>query len=61
MRRFLINIIYLQGFFDYPKATETFCIINNWVFHIGFNLMYVALVVKTWRYITKFYLTIPNL
>jgi len=54
MRRFLINIIYLQAFFDYPKATETLCIIHNWVFHIGFNLMYVALVVKTWRYITKF-------
>ncbi|XP_063425861.1 metabotropic glycine receptor-like [Mytilus trossulus] len=37
------------GFFAYPKALEFLCVIQIWVFHIGFNFMYGALVVKTWR------------
>ncbi|CAG2211761.1 GPR158 [Mytilus edulis] len=39
------------GFFAYPKALEFLCVIQIWVFHIGFNFMYGALVVKTWRHL----------
>ncbi|CAC5374769.1 GPR158 [Mytilus coruscus] len=38
-----------EGFFAYPKASRFLCISQIWVYHIGFNLMYGALVIKTWR------------
>ncbi|VDI79051.1 G protein-coupled receptor 158 [Mytilus galloprovincialis] len=47
----VITVIFKNelGFFAYPKASRILCISQKWVYHIGFNLMYGALVIKTWR------------
>ncbi|XP_071162557.1 metabotropic glycine receptor-like [Mytilus edulis] len=43
------TLVCCTGFFAYPKASRILCISQIWVYHIGFNLMYGALVIKTWR------------
>ncbi|OWF50378.1 probable G-protein coupled receptor CG31760 [Mizuhopecten yessoensis] len=36
-------------FIAFPDATELLCILEQWLFHTGFVLMYGALLLKTWR------------
>ncbi|CAG2249548.1 GPR158 [Mytilus edulis] len=42
-------LVCATGFIAYPKPSEFICATQTWVFHIGFSLMYGALVAKTWR------------
>ncbi|XP_071162558.1 metabotropic glycine receptor-like [Mytilus edulis] len=42
-------LVCTTGFIAYPKPSEFICATQTWVFHIGFSLMYGALVAKTWR------------
>ncbi|XP_052103612.1 probable G-protein coupled receptor 158 [Mytilus californianus] len=44
-------LVCTMGFLAYPKPSEFLCASQTWVFHIGFSLMYGALVAKTWRHV----------
>ena len=37
-------------FVMFPNATELLCMVMPWPYHLGFVLMYGALLLKTWRY-----------
>ncbi|XP_060062660.1 probable G-protein coupled receptor CG31760 [Ylistrum balloti] len=36
-------------FITFPDANDALCILEQWLFHTGFVLMYGALLLKTWR------------
>nr|XP_022313874.1 probable G-protein coupled receptor CG31760 isoform X1 [Crassostrea virginica] len=39
----------VQMFVMFPNATELLCMVMPWPYHLGFVLMYGALLLKTWR------------
>ncbi|KAK3093136.1 hypothetical protein FSP39_011547 [Pinctada imbricata] len=43
------SLMCAQLFLMFPDASEVLCSIIPWFFHTGFCLMYVALLLKTWR------------
>ncbi|KAL5008800.1 hypothetical protein ScPMuIL_014381 [Solemya velum] len=42
-------VMVTEMFIIFPEPTDVLCAITPWIHHTGFNLMYGALILKTWR------------
>ncbi|XP_056017298.1 probable G-protein coupled receptor CG31760 [Ostrea edulis] len=42
-------LICLQMFVTFPEANDFLCMVSPWPYHLGFVLMFGALLLKTWR------------
>lgn len=49
LRNNLCHDVLFQMFIIFPEPTDVLCAITPWIHHTGFNLMYGALILKTWR------------
>ena len=47
----VLVILIFQMFIMFPEPTQITCVASVWPQHIGFSLLYGALLLKTWRFV----------